>query len=148
MSENRINEPLLNSSSELIVEDKIIHDETLHTRMLEDVSFMTKKLRKKILRAMLKMHKHFENECGDLDVSLDSEQGIYENTEAWYTIFDDSSTTIQRVIRYHYKANWETCHGVEVIIINGNKLIFVGNCGYVSSIENASSFSEEGFNFV
>ena len=148
MNENSITEPLLNTSSEFIVEENVLRNELLRKSILEDIRNMSDETRSSIVSAMFRMHKYFEEECGDLDVSLSSESEILENTESWYVILDNSSTPNSRVVRYHYKANWETSHGVEVIVINGDNLIFVGNCGYVKSPEKDLSFPEEGFNFV
>ena len=141
-------DPLLNEESELIVEDKIEGNNSLREKMLEDVCNMPEQTKKVISTGMLKMHKHFEDECGDLDVSLNSEEEILQNTQPWYIILDDVSTIENRVVRYHYRANWETSHGVEVIVINGNHPIFVGICGYSNSIDQIATREKGGFSFV
>ena len=148
MCSNKINDPLLDMSCELIIEEKVKSNGALCDKLLNDVRSMTDETRESILAAMFRMHKYFEEECGDLDVSLNTPKEIPDNTESWYVILDESSTQQDRIIRYHYKANWETSHGVEVIVVNSNKLIYVGNCGYVSSVGDISTFKEEGFNFV
>jgi hypothetical protein len=101
-----------------------------------------------ILSAMLKMHQELAEYCGDLDVSLKSIEEIAQNTESWYVIFDSGSTRQIRGVRYHYKANWETSHGVEVVVINGNQVRFVGNCGYFSSLEGLMNGDDDEFNYI
>ncbi|MDF1738075.1 MAG: hypothetical protein P1U86_02855 [Verrucomicrobiales bacterium] len=130
-----ITDPLIGTNSELIIEDDIQDDGTLLTKMLDDVARMPQAVQSRILSAMLRMHKDLEEECGDLDVSLSTEREIQENTSPRYVILDGSSGAERRAVRYHYQCNWETHHGVEVIIVNGTQVLFVGNCGYSSSIE-------------
>ncbi|MEC5128892.1 hypothetical protein VSU19_19165 [Verrucomicrobiales bacterium BCK34] len=131
-----IADPLLTADSELIIEDGIQNDEALMTGMLADIAGMSQEVKSTILSAMLRMHRYLEEECGDLDVSLHSEHEILENTSPQYVILDESSNEERRAVRYHYRCNWETWHGVEVIVINGTDVLFVGNCGDSSSIEN------------
>ena len=145
MNETHIIEPLIGDEAELIVE---VSGEELYEAMISDVKGLSDEIKRQALSAMLHMHKYFEEECGDLDVSLNSVQEIKNNTESWYVILDGSSSLDQRAVRFHYRANWETSHGVEVIVLNGNKLIFVGNCGYVSSINNAISGADNESNFM
>jgi hypothetical protein len=147
-SEDTIFDPLLNKESELIVEDKIQSNSLLMQRMIADIKSMSDKSRHEILSAMLKLHKHLEGECGDLDVSLDSENEILENTKPRYIILDESSELEKRAVRYHYEAFWETGHGVEVIVINGNLPIFVGNCGRARSIDMVTKGNSEKYNFL
>ncbi len=148
MSELTIVDPLLNTPSELIVEENVLENELLRNKILEDVRGLSRDTRSEMLSSMLRMHQYFEEECGDLDVSLKSEREIQKNTQAWRVILDGASTLTDRVVRLHYKANWETSHGVEVIVLNGNNLLFVGNCGYVSKISQVLSSNKEGFNFA
>lgn len=141
-------DPLLNMPSELIIEGEIQGSDELRSKMLDDIACMKEETKNVILKAMLKMHKYFEDYCGDIDVSLNSIEEIMGNTEPWYIILDESSDMKRRAVRYHYRCNWETDHGVEVIILNGNKAIFVGNCGYASSIERVLDLKEEEFNYL
>ena len=102
---------------------------------------------------MLKMHKYFEDYCGDLEISLNTINEIAANTQPLYIILDDTSTMETRAIRYHYSCNWETDHGVEVMVLNGNQVIFVGNCGYtygvlLVSIDSALCLQDEELNFL
>jgi hypothetical protein len=143
-----ITEPLLQEQAELIVEDTVAGDPSLQQRMLADVAGMSDQTKETILVGMLKMHKEIQDDCGDLDVSLNSIAEIAENTEAWYVILDGNSTPELRAVRYHYRANWETYHGVEVIVINGDRVFFVGNCGYVSSINRLLKGEEDEFNYL
>lgn len=144
MKDTHIIDPLLNTESELIIE---VENDELCELIISDIKSMSDALRKEILFSMLSMHKYYEEECGDLKVSLNSTKDITENTDSCYVILDSSSSLQQRVVRYHYNANWETSHGVEVIIVNGDNLIFVGNCGYVSSVDSAISGEKNEFNF-
>lgn len=148
-----MNDPLLNKPSELIIEGELQCNDKLRIKMLEDVSLMTQETKHKILNAMLKMHKYFEDYCGDLDISLNTINEIAANTQPLYIILDDTSTMETRAIRYHYTSNWETDHGVEVLILNGNQVIFVGNCGYtydvlLSSIDSDLCLQNEELNFL
>ena len=148
MSEKSIIDPLLNKASELIVEDKIQSNRALHEKMIDDIKLMTDDTKHIILTTMLKMHKYLEDECGDLDISLNTENEILENTEPWYVILDESSDINKRAVRYHYRCNWETDHGVEVIVLNGNETIFVGNCGDASTIERVINHETEKYSFL
>lgn len=146
-------DPLFNKPSELIIEGELQGNDKLRIKMLEDVSLMTQETKHQILNAMLKMHKYFENYCGDLEVSLNTINEIAANTQPLYIILDDTSTMETRAIRYHYSCNWETDHGVEVMVLNGNQVIFVGNCGYtygvlLASIDSALSLQDEELNFL
>ncbi|UXK08899.1 hypothetical protein N5094_01225 [Shewanella putrefaciens] len=148
-----MNDPLLNKPSELIIEGELQCNDKLRIKMLEDVSLMTQETKHKILNAMLKMHKYFEDYCGDLEISLNTINEIAANTQPLYIILDDTSTMETRAIRYHYTCNWETDHGVEVLILNGNQVIFVGNCGYtygvlLSSIDSDLCLQNEDLNFL
>uniref|UniRef100_E6XGA6 DUF6985 domain-containing protein n=1 Tax=Shewanella putrefaciens (strain 200) TaxID=399804 RepID=E6XGA6_SHEP2 len=148
-----MNDPLLNKPSELIIEGELQCNDKLRIKMLEDVSLMTQETKHKILNAMLKMHKYFEDYCGDLEISLNTINEIAVNTQPLYIILDDTSTMETRAIRYHYTCNWETDHGVEVLILNGNQVIFVGNCGYtygvlLSSIDSDLCLQNEDLNFL
>ena len=148
MSEKSIIDPLLNKDSELIVEDKIQLDSLLREKIIADIKNMSEDTKNTILSAMLKMHKYLEDDCGDLDVSLKTEKEILDNTKPWYVILDESSNQDKRAVRYHYRCNWETDHGVEVIVLNGNNVLFVGNCGNSSSIERVISLDAEKFNYL
>ena len=148
MDTNLLEEPLLNKISELIIEDRLQGDDVLIAKMVEDVARMKSETKSLILKAMLKMHKYFEDYCGDLDVSLNSIEEIRDNTTPWYIILDESSEMERRAVRYHYKCNWETGHGVEVIVLNGNDALFVGNCGYASSIQRVLDQKEEEYNYI
>ena len=139
-------DPLLTEQAELIVEDDVAANPTLRDCMLTDVTCMSDDTKRVILSAMLKMHKEIADYCGDLDVSLNSIEEIAENTESWYVILDAGSTPEIRGVRYHYKTNWETSHGVEVVVINGDQVRFVGNCGYVSSLEGLMNGDDDEFN--
>ena len=141
-------DPLLMKDSELIIEDDIQANNELLSKMTDDISLITEETKNSILLAMLKMHKYLDDYCGDLDVSLNTTKEIKENTQPWYIIFDGSSNMERRAIRFHYKCNWETGHGVEVIVLNGNKAVFVGNCGYASSIERLMSTDNSEYNYL
>ena len=148
-----MNDPLLGKPSELTIEGELQCNDKLRIKMLEDVSLMTQETKHKILNAMLKMHKYFEDYCGDLEISLNTINEIAANTQPLYIILDDTSTMETRAIRYHYTCNWETDHGVEVLILNGNQVIFVGNCGYtygvlLSSIDSDLCLQNEELNFL
>lgn len=67
-----MNDPLLGKPSELTIEGELQSNDKLRIKMLEDVSLMTPETKHQILNAMLKMHKYFEDYCGDLEVSLNN----------------------------------------------------------------------------
>ena len=79
-----IKDPLLKKQSELIVEEAIGANPELRAQMLADVRSVTDHTREVILSAMLRMHKHLEDDCGDLDVSLNTNSDIAGNTDPWY----------------------------------------------------------------
>ena len=143
-----ITDPLLAEQVELIVEDEVAANPALREWMLTDVAGMGEDTKSRILDGMLKMHKEVEDDCGDLDVSLNSIKEIAENTEPWYVILDAGSTPEIRAVRYNYRTNWETSHGVEVIVINGDQVRFVGNCGYFSSLDRLMNGDLDKFNYL
>jgi hypothetical protein len=148
MNSEFILDPILNKPSELVAEINHSVSAELTAKMISDISEMASETKNEILEAMFRMHKHYEGYCGDLDVSLSSVNEIPDNTEPWYIILDDSSDLNKRIVRYHYRCNWETSHGVEVVVLNKSNVVFVGNCGYFSSLEDTSQSKNEGYNFA
>jgi hypothetical protein len=141
-------DPILNKPSELVAGINRSVPAELTSMMINDISQMASETKNEILEAMFRMHKYYEDYCGDLDVSLSSVSEIPENTEPWYIILDDSSDFNKRIVRYHYRCNWETSHGVEVVVLNQSSVVFVGNCGYFSSLEDISQTKKEDYNFA
>lgn len=90
-------------------------------------------------RAMLSMHEYLADYCGDLEVSLNSVDEIWEHTGPWYVIVPEDRVEGCRHLRFHFQADWETHHGVEVIVRDGTEVVFVGNCGTAGSLENVES---------
>ncbi len=143
-----IKDPVLNENSVLIIEDELENNSLMLELMKKDLSRFSSELQNTVLRSMLNMHKVLAEECGDLDVSLSTTDEIKSHTVPWYVIFDNASSEGNRFIRMHYKADWETCHGVEVIIINASKLLYVGNCGYISELGESLSDYDQQFNYI
>ena len=144
----RTPDPILNKETQLIIEDGILADSSLCERMKQDLSIVPRSVMDRALKAMLRMHKQIAEECGDLDVSLSTTDEIADHTEPQYVILDEQSSDEDRFIRLHYRADWETFHGVEVIIRNGANLLFVGNCGYICRIGTTLSAQDQQSNYM
>lgn len=122
-------DPMCQMECELIISGSESFNPDLIETMLNDVLSMKDETITTVTEAMFSLHLELVEECGDLDVSVDSAENILKFTEPQYVIFDSSSTQEQRIVRYHFICSWETGHGAEAIIINGNKVVFVGSCG-------------------
>ncbi len=139
-------DPLLQIKSKLIIEGSI--DEALMQKMLKDISDMSDGTRDLILSTMLKMHKEIESDCGDLELSLNTKKEISDNSEPEFVFLTSDSTRDLRIVKYHYSCDWETFHDVEVVIANGNQVLFIGNCGYYHSIDLFKTGNDDEYNYL
>lgn len=134
--------------SQLIIDTQLVAPSEPHIQILSDCLQMPAETIEAVGSAMLAMHRYLADECGDLEVTLDSVEAIWLHTSAWYVIVESQQELQHRYLRFHFKADWETEHGVEVVVRDGVDVIFVGNCGKAGPLSRLDGDQFSGLNFA